>query len=191
MLKKIRSASALVIFVCICLAGTASGFAHCDTLDGPVVKSAQAALENGDVTPVLKWIKPEHEQEVRVAFQETLAKRTQDKSADMRFFEVLVRIHRMGEGEEFMGLKPSGAQELPIVETDKALASGSVEKVVQMVTHEASAGIRSRFARVMEKKQHVNGSVAEGREYVEAYVELMHYVEGLYTSAEGHGRGHQ
>jgi hypothetical protein len=29
--------------------------AHCDTLDGPVVMTAKAALEKGDVTPVLKW----------------------------------------------------------------------------------------------------------------------------------------
>ncbi len=28
--------------------------AHCDTMDGPVVKTAQAALEKGNVAPVLK-----------------------------------------------------------------------------------------------------------------------------------------
>jgi hypothetical protein len=31
--------------------------AHCDTMDGPVVTTAKAALEKGDVTPVLKWVK--------------------------------------------------------------------------------------------------------------------------------------
>jgi hypothetical protein len=31
-------------------------FAHCDALDGPVVKAAMAALQKGDVTPVLKWV---------------------------------------------------------------------------------------------------------------------------------------
>jgi hypothetical protein len=29
-------------------------YGHCDTMDGPVVKTAQAALDKGDVTPVLK-----------------------------------------------------------------------------------------------------------------------------------------
>lgn len=29
--------------------------AHCDTLDGPVVLAAKAALKKSDVTPVLKW----------------------------------------------------------------------------------------------------------------------------------------
>ena len=39
-------------------------FAHCDTLDGPVVKTARAALEKGDVTPILKWVTNEYETEI-------------------------------------------------------------------------------------------------------------------------------
>ena len=31
-------------------------FAHCDTMDGPVVSEGKAALEKNDVTPVLKWV---------------------------------------------------------------------------------------------------------------------------------------
>ncbi len=29
---------------------------HCDTLDGPVVVDAKAALAKGDIAPVMKWI---------------------------------------------------------------------------------------------------------------------------------------
>ena len=43
--------------------GTA--FAHCDTMDGPVVKDAQAALAKGDVTGVLKWVPKASEDEIR------------------------------------------------------------------------------------------------------------------------------
>ena len=50
-------------------------FAHCDTLDGPVVKTAKAALEKGDVTPILKWVKKEHEAEIKDLFKKTLAVR--------------------------------------------------------------------------------------------------------------------
>ena len=39
--------------------------AHCDTMDGPVVKDAKAALEKGDVTPVLKWVAKDAEPEIR------------------------------------------------------------------------------------------------------------------------------
>lgn len=35
--------------------------AHCDTLEGPVIKDAKSALEKKDVTPVLKWVKKDAE----------------------------------------------------------------------------------------------------------------------------------
>src|SRR5512134_1099225 len=47
-------------------------FAHCDTLDGPVVKTAKAALEKGDVTPILKWVKKEDEAEIKDLFKKTI-----------------------------------------------------------------------------------------------------------------------
>ena len=42
--------------------------AHCDTLDGPVVATAKAALEKGDITPVLKWVKGDDEREIKEGF---------------------------------------------------------------------------------------------------------------------------
>lgn len=40
------------------LVGTPSAaLAHCDTLDGPVVKAARLALEKRDPAPVLWWVK--------------------------------------------------------------------------------------------------------------------------------------
>jgi hypothetical protein len=33
--------------------------------------TAKAVLEKGDVTPVLKWVKKEHEGEIREAFKNT------------------------------------------------------------------------------------------------------------------------
>ena len=85
-------------------------FAHCDTLDGPVVLDAKAALEKGDVTPVLKWVKKDNEKEIRKVFSHTLAVRKLNPEArelaDHYFFETLVRVHRAGEGAPFTGLKP-------------------------------------------------------------------------------------
>ena len=49
--------------------------AHCDGLDGPVVKAAQTALENGNVNPVLIWVQKKDEGEIKQAFQKTLAVR--------------------------------------------------------------------------------------------------------------------
>src|SRR4026207_1564620 len=73
-----------------------SVLAHCDTMDGPVIKDARVALESRDPGRglkwgkpetekearesrgpgrVLKWVKPEKEKEAREAFQHTLAVR--------------------------------------------------------------------------------------------------------------------
>ena len=121
---------------------------------------------------------------------QALAKRGEDQGADLRLFETLVRLHRAGEGEEFVALKPAGTQELPFVEADQALESGSVERVVQLVTDEVSTGIRSRFARALEAKKHADESVEAGRAFVAAYVEFMHYVEGLYVKAQAQSVHH-
>ena len=45
---------------------------HCDTLEGPVVVDAKAALAKGDIAPVLKWIPAKEEAEVREAIAQGL-----------------------------------------------------------------------------------------------------------------------
>ena len=169
-------------------------FAHCDTLDGPVVAAAKASLDKGDVTPVLKWVRREGESEVVKAFANTLAVRKMGPEAkelaDMYFFETVVRIHRAGEGAPYTGLKPAGSVEPIISAADKALESGSVESLVKSVSEAVARGIRERFAHAAEKKKHADESVEVGREFVEAYIEFVHYVERIHydatTSASGH-----
>ena len=169
--------------------------AHCDTLAGPVVITAKAALEKGDITPVLKWVKKENEKEIREAFTETLAVRKQSKEAkelaDKYFFETLVRIHRAGEGAPYTGLKPAEAIEPIIAGSDKALETGSVDNLVKNVTDAVAKGIREKFSHAKDTKKHADDSVEAGREYVEAYVVFTHYVERLYNDAaakvEHHG----
>jgi len=167
-------------------------FAHCDTLDGPVVKTARAALEKGDVVPVLKWVKKENETEIRDLFKKTLTVRGKGKEAqelaDMYFLETLVRLHRAGEGEPYTGLKPAGIVEPAVTEADKALESGSVDNLVKLVTEAASKGIRERFNKAKEAKKHVDQSIEAGREFVEAYVQFTHYAERLHldSTAEVH-----
>lgn len=164
--------------------------AHCDTLDGPVVAAAKAALEKKDITPVLKWVKQDVEAEIEAAFARTLAVRTQGPEArslaDQFFFETLVRLHRAGEGAPFTGLKPAGTELGPAVESaDKALENGDLEPVVNLITGEAARGIRKRFVEAREKQAHAEHNVEAGRAFVAAYVEYVHYVEGLHEAARG------
>lgn len=164
--------------------------AHCDTLDGPVVAAAKAALAKGDPTPVLRWVKPEREAELRAAFARTLAVRKKgadvQELADAYFFETLVRIHRAGEGAPYTGLKPAGSGRDPVVAgADQALETGSIEPLVDMLTHHAAAGVRQRFAEAMEKKAAADRSVKAGRDFVAAYVEFVHHAAGIHRAASG------
>lgn len=161
-----------------------TAIAHCDTMDGPVVITAKAALEKGDVTPVLKWVRKGDEKEIRDQFQKTLSARKQGKEArelaDRYFFETLVRIHRAGEGAPYTGLKSEPVE--PIIQAaDKALETGLADQLVKQVTDAAAKGLRERFERLKEAKKHSEESVEKGREFVAAYVEFTHFVERLYT----------
>ena len=160
---------------------------HCDTLDGPVVVDAKAALAKGDIAPVLKWIPAAGEHEVREAFARTLAVRGKGKEAqelaDTWFFETLVRVHRASEGAPYTGLKAGGAEEETIAAADKALATGKVDELVKLVVEAVEHGIRHRFEETAEKKKRAEHDVEHGRAYVASYVEFIHYGERIYQAA--------
>lgn len=160
-------------------------FAHCDTLDGPVIQDARKALAAKDVTPVLKWIKEKDEKAVRAAFDQTLA--AQNTEAQQQFFATLVKIHRAGEGAPFTGLKPAGAVEPAVAAADRALASQSDAALLELVNAAVTAGIQERFARAAAAYWHKDESVTQGRAYVEAYIEFTHYVERLHLDATASG----
>ena len=168
--------------------------AHCDTLDGPVVADAKAALQKGDVAPVLKWVRADDEKEIREAFAKTLKVRELGDDArdlaDYHFFETLVRIHRAGEGVAFTGLKPAGTVDPGIAAADKALDSGSADQLAAELGERVAAGLRDRFARVVAAKRHADESVEMGRAYVAAYVEYVHYVEAVHALASAPASEH-
>lgn len=174
----------LLALLAAVLALPLKSFAHCDTLDGPVVKTARAALEKGDVTALLKWVRTEDEQKIKDAFKHTLAVRGKGPEAkelaDMYFFETLVRIHRAGEGAPYTGLKPGAEVDPAVALADQALENGNIDKLVDVLSNALASGIRARFHRALETRQHADDSVAAGREFVEAYVVFTHYVEGLH-----------
>jgi hypothetical protein len=168
---------------------------HCDTLDGPVITLARKALETGNVNHVLPWVRPEDEHEIRHAFQHAVSVRKLGPSArelaDTHFFETLVRVHRASEGAPYTGLKPAGADLGPAVPAaDKALEDGSVETVVKLLTDAVRAGVHRHFHAAVSRRHFAVDDVAAGREYVEAYVPYVHYVEQLWDTAAGAAHGH-
>ncbi|MFB3815052.1 MAG: DUF6448 family protein [Terriglobales bacterium] len=186
-MKKLLIASVLMMMITL-LPATAR--AHCDTMQGPVIADARLALSKGEITPVLKWVKAEHESELRRVFESTLRVRTAGPDArslaDQYFFETLVRLHRSGEGAPYTGLKTE-PPEAVIQAADKALAEGSAEQLTRELTQHLAAGLASRFAHARAAREHAEHNVQAGREYVAAYVELMHYLEGVHQAIGGAG----
>jgi len=169
--------------------------AHCDTLDGPVIAEARQALEKGDITPVLKWVRKEDEQEIQNLFRKTITVRGKGAEAkelaDMYFFETLVRIHRASEGAPYTGLKPAGQVEPAVAAADKGLDTGSADALVKMITDAAAKGIRERHTHTIEAKKHAGHTVAAGREFVKRYVEFTHYVDRLHMDAVAGAAHHE
>ncbi len=182
--------------VAVVLALPRLALAHCDTMDGPVVVAAKKALETKDITPVLKWIKSPDEREIRQAFARTLTVRSGGPAAkelaDQFFFETLVRVHRAGEGAPYTGLKPAGTPvESGIREADEALEKGKVDALVRELQESVADGVQKRFADAAEKKKHAEHNVEAGREFVAAYVEFIHYVEGVERQLAGPAHDHR
>lgn len=164
--------------------------AHCDTMDGPVVMDARAALEKGDVTAVLKWVPKQSEDEIRTMFRKTLLVRAQGTEArelaDMYFFETLVRLHRAGEGFAYTGLKPAGSEVPPVItKADQALEKGEIDELAKAIASAVEKGIRDRFTAASEAMKHAEDSIDAGRKFVAAYVEFVHYVEGIHAAVAG------
>jgi hypothetical protein len=190
-----RAAFASMLGVVTVFVSAGTSGAHCDGLDGPVVTAARRALEAGEVTPVLIWVQTKDEAEVRDAFQKTLAVRSlgpQAKDlADTYFFETVVRIHRVGEGAPYDGLKPAGRDLGPAIPAaDAALEKGVPGPVVALLTDSVRDGVRAHFDVAMKRKTFDAQDVRAGREYVEAYVEYIHFVERLFQATKALAHGH-
>lgn len=187
MLKRIALVAAV-------LAVPLSTRAHCDTLDGPVVKTARTALETGKLAPVLAWVRAQDEAEIRSAFQKATAARKLGPDAkavaDTWFFETVVRVHRAGEGAPYTGLEPAGLDLGPAVPAaDRALQTGDLAPVEKLLAGELREGLHHRFEAVRSRKA-PGEDVAAGRAWVAAYVPFVHYVEGVFQSVKGAGAEH-
>ena len=190
-----RWASLSAFLMGLALVAPARLLAHCDGLDGPVVKAAQQALATRNVALVLVWVQAKDEPEIRAAFEKTLAVRGLSPQAsdlaDRFFFETLVRVHRVGEGAAYTGLKPAGRDLGPAIPAaDKSIDSGVVDPVVSMLAKALEDGVRRHFEEAMAAKRVETRDVDAGRRYVEAYVEFIHYVEGIHEAISSPVRGH-
>ena len=158
---------------------------HCDSMDGPVVTAAKEALEREDVELVLPFVHPDGAAEVVEAFGLTTKARVQGPEArevaDRFFFETVVRVHRMGEGASFTGLKPAGLDTGPVIPlAERAIAEGSPEPLIEFFIETVQAEIATRFEAMTLAKQHAGEGVEEARRYVDAMLGLQVWSHKLY-----------
>ena len=165
---------------------------HCDTLDGPVVTAAKESLEAGNVNLILPYVPKDGEAEIVRAFEKVMKIRTDQATreiADLYFFETVVRIHRMGEGAPYTGLKPAGLNEGPVIPVaEKAIESGSPDELINVLADMLREEVTQRLYHMMQLKQRADESVDDAREYVEAMLGLQVWSHSIYERI--HGEAH-
>ena len=188
-----RHAAAAVAALTLAVAGVAfpvPAAAHCDGLDGPVVAAARAAIATGDVRLVLAWVPAHDEAEIRSAFEGARKVRLlgadAERIADQWFFETVVRVHRVGEGEPFSGLKPAGAP-VPqgVIVAEAALKDPASAPLGSRLGGHAASAVNQRLERVRALSGYDPTDVAAGRAWVAAYVDYIHFVEALVALVHG------
>ena len=78
-----------------------------------------------------------------------------------------------------------------VVDARKALEDGAIEPVIKLLTDAVREGVRRHFHAAYHHRMFDANDVRAGREYVEAYVIYVHYLEGIHMAAMsggGHGR---
>jgi hypothetical protein len=172
-----------LLFVLISIFSTNLLFAHCDTMDGPVVADAKKAFDQNNINYVLKWVKSDYEKEIIDAFNLAMIVRNlspeSKQLADKYFFETVVRLHRMGEGMSFTGIKPSGTPiDEKILAADRSIELGNLTPLMDLVPTDEQKELKERFERVISLKNFDINNVQAGREYIEAYIQFFHFAEG-------------
>jgi hypothetical protein len=178
---KIRLLS--LLFFSILLFSSAVTFAHCDTMDGPLIADARKAMGQNNVNYVLKWVSAANESEIRYAFNLVMKVKGLSPEAkelsEKYFFDTVVRIHRAGEGVPFTGVKPAGTSiDEKVLAADKSIEIGNLSPLTGKVSKDNISELTKRFNKVMSLKNFDVNNVEAGREYIEAYVQFFKFAEG-------------
>ena len=178
-----RMVLAPMFIILLLIASTNVSFAHCDTMDGPLIKDLKIAISKNNVNYALKWVQPENETEIKEAFSLAMKVRKlgvdAQNLADKYFFETVVRLHRSGEGVPFTGVKPSGTPiDEKVMAADKSIEKGDLSPLKNLVLKELLPELQERFNKAISLKKFDVNNVAAGREYIEAYVQFFKYAEG-------------
>lgn len=99
----------------------------------------------------------------------------------------VVRLHRIGEGASYTGLKYETDHGPALAAAADALETGNLDAVYALIDEVTKDGIRVRYRNVILAREnaHREGTVAADRERAEAELIFEKYVYGLYQSTQG------
>jgi hypothetical protein len=182
------------------LFGAQTAQAHCDSLDGPVAKAVQKALDNGNVSPALAYAPATAEAEIRAAFEKSRKVRGLSTDAralaDRAFMETVIRLHRAGEGAPYTGLKAAGADYGPVIPAaEHAVETGDLTKLKAVLVEEIEHALRERLANVRKLQKaslepKTAAEVPHARERVTAELGFVTFAETVRQAALGKGAEH-
>jgi hypothetical protein len=179
------------------LFGMQSAQAHCDSLDGPVAKAVQKALDNGNLNPVLAYAPATAEAEIRAAFERSRKVRALNAEAqtlaDRAFMETVIRLHRAGEGATYTGLKPAGLDYGPVIPAaEHAVETGDLTKLKAVLMEKVEHALNERLAHVQQLNKaplepKTASEVPHSRERISAELGFITFAENLHQAALGKG----
>lgn len=188
----------MTVFMLLVAVLPGSVWAHCDMESGPVAIAARKAVETGEFDIIAIWVGERQAKELRVRFDEALAVYNiggkAKAFAERYFMETSVRLHREAEGMTYTGLKPALPLPPDIVKAEKALDTGNLKPVTDLLYMELQKETQKWFQKALDAKKRYKGeSVEAGRGWVDAYVTYVIYVHGLHKRIQAgpeHGVGH-
>jgi hypothetical protein len=174
------------------IVGAQSAQAHCDSIDGPVAKAVQKALETGNINPVLAYAPASAEVEIRAAFMKS--RKVRGLGADVReladhaFMETVIRLHRAGEG--------AGIDYGPVIPAaEQAVETGDLAKLKAALMHEIDHALQERLTHVRKLQKaplepKTDAEVPHSRERVSGELGFITFAENLRQAALGKGTEH-
>lgn len=175
----------LVTLICVILFTQNQTFAHCDTMDWPVILAAKKSLETKNPNYFLIWVQKKDEPIILKEFNKTLSLRLSNpenlENIDKSFFENLVKIHRVWEWAEYTGLKPAWTITNPVIILwDKSFETKNSSELEEFLAKTITNEVKHRFKEVIEKQNYALDNIEAGREYIAEYITFLHWSEWVY-----------
>jgi len=162
---------------------------YMESMNGPLVKSAEKALEMEDIKFVLPYVSPHDEEELKDAFEKTLLVRELSgeaaELADYWFFETAVRLHCKGDDKSYYGLKSEGPEWSSILtKIEQAIDAENIDELIDFLLNYIKEDIKGRFEELISKKDYDPNDVEEAREYINARSEFIKFTNQFYNYVE-------